>query len=681
MKSFGFQLLAILLACELQFIPTTAHSAPPRDHQITLEDYFTQVNAFSVHLSSDGKSVVWREGRWNKAKNGRQFRLWVVDTATKKAKPLTSDTLSAYSAEWSSDSEWVYFLGQAGKKGTQVWRVRPTDKAPEVVTSIAGGVSSFALSPDGKSLFYVTSREVVDKEWKKLRTQFKKLNYGHGIRETSVLWQYDPATKKSTKILDNERVIREMSVSPKGDRIAMITTPDDKVISNEGRSRVDVLDLKTRKVHTLKDKLWRKDAPSPWAWLESLAWSPDGRAFAFNVIFDAYPNEIIIADWDQSELTLSRLKRPEGLTLKGYGTPIHWRSETELCFLCDERAYTPLYCAQGLRGGKQGKVVRLSPADQVIDAFTVSSKTKQAALIVGDTTSLPDVHLLEGAQELTQLTRLNPQADRWKIPQIKKVTWKGAKGDEVEGVLELPADYEPGKPIPLVLVLHGGPTTASPCQLRFWIYGRTLLPAQGYAVLCPNYRGSTGYGDKFLADLVGRENDVEVTDILKGVDAMVEAGIADPDRLGVMGWSNGGYLTNCLITHTTRFKAASSGASILDTTMEWGINDEPAYPTVFKKGTPWETPEIYRKTSPTYQLNKIRTPTLIHVGAKDERCPPGHSRMLYRALKEYVKVPTELILYPNEPHGLSKYTHRKAKMAWDLAWFKRYLRGGEEERR
>jgi dipeptidyl aminopeptidase/acylaminoacyl peptidase len=205
--------------------------------------------------------------------------------------------------------------------------------------------------------------------------------------------------------------------------------------------------------------------------------------------------------------------------------------------------------------------------------------------------------------------------------------------------------------------------------------GRLFLPARGYAVLCPNYRGSTGYGDKFVTDLVGHENDVEVEDILKGVDALVEQGVADPDRLGVLGWSNGGYLTNCLITRTTRFKAASSGAGILDTVMEWGINDEPAYPMVFKTGLPWDRPEVYRKTSPGYDLGKVRTPTLIHVGGSDERCPPGHSKMLYRALKEYVKVPAELVVYPGEPHGLTKYKNRKAKLEWDLAWFDRYVLG------
>ena len=147
-----------------------------------------------------------------------------------------------------------------------------------------------------------------------------------------------------------------------------------------------------------------------------------------------------------------------------------------------------------------------------------------------------------------------------------------------------------------------------------------------------------------------------------------------------MGWSNGGYLTNCLITlkdSPVKFKAASSGAGIVDTVAEWGFNDEPAYPRVFKKGLPWETPDIYRKTSPTYGLGNVTTPTLIHVGGSDERCPPGHSRMLYRALKEYVKVPTELVVYPGEPHGLTKLSQPQGEDGVGPGVVRQVFEGGE----
>jgi dipeptidyl aminopeptidase/acylaminoacyl peptidase len=236
-----------------------------------------------------------------------------------------------------------------------------------------------------------------------------------------------------------------------------------------------------------------------------------------------------------------------------------------------------------------------------------------------------------------------------------------------------------GDKLPLVVAIHGGPTSSTKADLSFDPHnGRLYFAARGYAVLCPNYRGSTGYGDKFLTDLVGHENDIDVKDILAGIQHLIKEGIADPDRVAVTGWSNGGYLTDCLISFKdppVTFKAASSGAGILDTVLQWGTNDEPAYMMVMKKGLPWQQSDLYKKTSPIYGLDHVTTPTLIHVGAQDERCPPGNSKMLYRALKLYKKVPTELIVYPGEPHGLTKLSHRTAKMEWDLAWFDKYVKG------
>src|SRR5262249_55389776 len=148
--------------------------------------------------------------------------------------------------------------------------------------------------------------------------------------------------------------------------------------------------------------------------------------------------------------------------------------------------------------------------DVVVEGISGDPRCDATAVLLGKPTSFPDVFLLENGNKMRQLTNVNPQAENWKVPQLSVVTWKGAGGQNVEGVLELPADYKQGQKIPLVLEIHGGPTTASYYKLQYWIYGRTLLPAKGYAVLCPNYRGSTGYGDKFLTDLIGRENDLDV---------------------------------------------------------------------------------------------------------------------------------------------------------------------------
>jgi dipeptidyl aminopeptidase/acylaminoacyl peptidase len=672
--------LALLLIAALAWA-----EVPLRTHDITVDDYFTQADLFDCVMSPDGKYIAYAEGRWQESSDDRKADLWVVEVAKAKVTRLTFDRAGERNLKWSPDNRWIYFAADRKRDGekhppydgkTQVWRIAPTGGEAVPITQVEGGVSLYDVSCDGRSIVYTTEKEVIAPEWKSLWQPFKDVNYGHGIAKFSVVWRFDLPTWRAEKVIDDNRAVRDLALAPDGRRLAMITTPDDTVVSFEGQSRVDIFDFADKRVIPLPDRIYRAEAPSPYGWLERLAWSKDSRALAFTIIFDGYPGEILIAEWDGSQPDLFRLKRPEELSLRGYGSPLEWRGNSHaLCFLGEEKARVRLCCATDVHGGRHGDIRTLTPGDVVTFSLSFSDSGHQWAAVMNDSRHLPDIYTSSGIDAPHPVTHVNPQADAWKFPKLEVVRWQGAHGDPVEGILELPPDYQKGQKLPLVVEIHGGPTTAAYDHIQFWIYGRTLLPAKGYALLTPNYRGSTGYGDKFLTDLIGHENDVDVQDILKGVDSLVERGIADPDRLGVCGWSNGGYLTNCLIAKTTRFKAASSGAGIVDTVMEWGANDEPAYAIVFKKGFPWSAPKNYQRASPTYELEKIKTPTLIHVGGNDERCPPGHSRMLYRALREYLHIPTELCIYPGEPHGLVKYKNRKAKMEWDLAWFDRYLRG------
>lgn len=181
-------------------------------------------------------------------------------------------------------------------------------------------------------------------------------------------------------------------------------------------------------------------------------------------------------------------------------------------------------------------------------------------------------------------------------------------------------------------------------------------------MLSPNYRGSTRYGDRFMTDLIGRKNDLDVKDILSGVDALVARGVADEERLAVTGWSNGGYLVNCLIAATDRFRAASSGAGEFDTVMQWATEDTPGHVVNFAPGLPWNAGAALHRTSPIYRAGAIRTPTLIHAGTHDARVPVQHGLALHHALFDY----------PGAGHSLSSYRHRRAKLSWDQAWFDHY---------
>ena len=659
---------------------------PARQQVMTPDDYFTVGVVIDCTMSPDGKHVAYTELRWQPPDEKRNLDLWVVERATGRSNRLTFDQAADSRPKWSPDGKWIYFTSSRKRPGEegppydgkkQVWRVS-LDGGPLVpVTRVKDGIDQYDLSADGKTLYYVVGDKQVDEEWKDLRTKHDHITYGHGVVEFSQLWKLDLMSWRADKLIDEKRVIREFSVSPDQKRIAMLTTPTEELISNEGRSRVDLWDRDTETIITLPDSQWRQEAPSPYGWLSSLAWSADGRSLAFRIDFDGYPGEIFVGHCKGDDVSIQKLVRPDDVHVSG--PRMQWRGKSkDLCFVAEHRARAGVYCITDIRDGRQGPAQVLTPGDVCVSTMSLSASGDDLAAVLSTITHPPDVFAYSGtpsagAPAHQRLTRVNPQVDTWKIPQISLVTWKGWNGDEVQGILELPPDYQGDQPLSMIVELHGGPTAASLFRFRFWIYGRVLWAARGYAVFSPNYRGSTGYGDRFLTELVGHKNDRDIVDIITGVDAMIERGVAHADRLGVMGWSNGGYLTNCLITRTDRFKAASSGAGILDLAMQWAAEDTPGHVINFQQGFPWERADQIRAASPLWAVHNVKTPTIIHVGEKDHRCPTAHSTGLFRALHEYIKVPTQLLIYPGEGHSPTTYKNRKAKLDWDTAWFDKYL--------
>lgn len=683
-----------LLFCMLMLVSLFGiAAAQDQTHLITPADYSSIATITGVAIKPEGriansqKFVAYTEARWQLSTDDRKSDLWVISTAEVAIpRRLTFDRCNARSIKWSHNGEYLYFLAnrkrEAEKKApfdgtTQVWRITPDSTEPQPVTSVEGGVTGFDLSSKANALFYSVDLSETDKDpFSDLRGQHGKLEYAHGKRQISQIWKLDLVTWRAEKLVGDKRYIREFVASPDGKRLGMISAFDDSVVKSEGESRVDIWE--DGKITTPATEPYRGKAHSPHAWLENLAWSNDGKKLAFNAIFDGYPTELVILTSSESGWHTALMDRPSYLHVNGYGSHLKWHPDGDLYFVAEMQGRSFLMPAnpQVLKSMDKEKL-----PDRVIYTFDINEAGTLGAYVMGGTNRMGDLYVSEmkAGFGFRKLLDVNPHIKQWKLPTVKNIFWKAKDGSTVGGILELPADHQPGTKLPLVVAMHGGPTTSSKASVEFDPHnGRVYFAAKGYAVLLPNYRGSTGYGDKHLTDLLAKENDIEVNDIIAGVEHLVKEGIADPERVGVMGWSNGGYLTNCLITRKDlpfKLKAASSGAGILDTVMEWGINDEPAYPNVLKKGMPWEVPDVYRKTSPTYGLGNVTTPTLIHVGGNDVRCPPGHSRMLYRALKEFVQVPTELVVYPNEPHGLTKYSNRLAKMEWDLAWFDRYLKG------
>ncbi len=670
----------ILLLALLPATPVLAET-PVRDHVPVPEDYFDLIGFGNLVLSPDGELVAHSEGRWGQGKDGRSSDLWVVGRDGTDRRRLTFDGFGPGRVAWGPDGRDIWCLGRVDEGrddpprdgSRQVWRVSAAGGSPVPVTRVPDGVQDFTLAPDGSALYYVTSSEHRDDEWAELRERYADLEYGHGVRDLQTIHRLDLNAWREKEILPAERVIWEMSLSPDGKLMALVTTDDNELIFKEGWSRVEVLDLASGEVTALTDQSWRADHASPYGWIDELAWSADSRALAFSISYDGYASQIWVAEVGQDGWPLQRIERPDLVTFSG---GLAWRGTSRtLCYRGENMARVRVYGTHDVQKGSQGRTEVLAGGDGVIGSFSFDRRGRRLVVVLETITAMGDIHAVGGPDRLSRLTHVNPQVDTWILPRIEHVSWTGADGDEVWGILELPAEYERADgPLPTVIELHGGPTSSTKYRLRLWIYGRTLMASQGYALLSPNYHGSTGYGDEFLEKLIGRENDIEVKDIAAGTRWLMDEGIADPDHIGVMGWSNGGYLTNCMIVAEPElFAAASSGAGVLDMVIQWGTEDTPGHVVNFVEGLPWEQAHHYQLASPLYALDKVKTPTLIHVGGNDPRVPPAHSRALYRALRHYLDVPTELVVYPGEPHGLTTHENRLAKMEWDRAWFDLWL--------
>jgi len=318
-------------------------------------------------------------------------------------------------------------------------------------------------------------------------------------------------------------------------------------------------------------------------------------------------------------------------------------------------------------------------------ATVFARKDKDTGLILinySDPHQPTDVYLgsmktLTQKEKWLRLTEANPQVKNFALAEYENITWKSSDGQTIEGILIYPIDYEKGKRYPLIVQVHGGPASAYVHSFS-GSYGdyANIFASNGYALFQPNYRGSSGYGEKFRMEISGNYFRQAFDDIMSGVDYLIERGIADPDKLGMMGWSAGGHWSNWTLVSTDRFKAISSGAGAVNWISLYAQTDMQDPREFYFKGTPYDNWDHYLEVSPLKYIKRAKTPTLIHCGEKDQRVPRPQSEELHMALKK-LGVPTEFIVYPNMPHGLTNARYQLVKMESEFAWFEKWIKGKE----
>jgi dipeptidyl aminopeptidase/acylaminoacyl peptidase len=350
---------------------------------------------------------------------------------------------------------------------------------------------------------------------------------------------------------------------------------------------------------------------------------------------------------------------------------VDWKA-SGIFFAASAKTYSYLY-----RLDPSTKTVTKLPAvDQTVNSsFSLSKDGQTIGFLRAGAKTMSEVYV--GTKKLTDM---NAQTAGWAASTLDVVSWKSQDGAAIEGVLHMPADFNPSKKYPLLVVIHGGPTGVSRAlPFTSTIYPIDIWVPRGVLVLEPNYRGSAGYGEKFRALNVRNLGVGDAWDVLSGIDSLIAKGIVDPARVGTMGWSQGGYISAFLATHdAARFKAISVGAGISDWMTYYVNTDITPFTRQYLKATPWDDPEIYAKTSPITYIKQAKTPTLIQHGATDQRVPLPNAFELYHGLQDN-KVPTKLIVYQGfggVGHGPTKPKSNRATMDHNVEWFDQYMFGG-----
>ena len=467
------------------------------------------------------------------------------------------------------------------------------------------------------------------------------------------LFTIDVATRATRTLTSGSFNVGSFSWSPDGKRIAF----DHRVnpaLANSGSADISIVTVADASVR----KLVTQEGPD-----SHPVWSPDGSRIAFETAMANpaffYTNSLIAtvpaAGGAPTVLSAAFDEDPSIVAWKPNG----------LFFSASARTYSYLYKLDP----DTKTVTRLSPVDQTVNSsFSLSKDGQTIASLRSDAKSMADVYV--GSKKLTDM---NAQTASWTTSTLDVVSWKSQDGATIEGVLHKPADFDPSRKYPLLVVVHGGPTGVSRAvPFTSTIYPIDVWVPRGVLVLEPNYRGSAGYGGKFRALNVRNLGVGDAWDVLSGVDSLIARGLVDPAKVGTMGWSQGGYISAFLATHdAARFKAISVGAGISDWMTYYVNTDITPFTRQYLKATPWDDPEIYARTSPITYIKQARTPTLIQHGAADQRVPLPNAFELYHGLQDN-HVPTKLIVYQGfggVGHGPSKPKSHRATMDHNIEWF------------
>ncbi len=674
-----FVAMVLITACVANCSGQAAAAASGTSAKVpTIDQSLEMYSVGSPKISPDGKRVVYEQTRTNWDANAFETDLWIADVATGERHQLTTEGHSCNSAEWSPDEKWVAFvsdrpgsLPKSPAEKRQLWVMPANGGEAQQLTKMEKGVGGFDWAPDSQRIVF-SAEASESKAMKDRKESFGDYHVIHADYEMTHLWLVDlPKTDAAGRVsavgepkeLTKEEAfsVEEFSFSPDGTRIAFSAAKDPDLISSFSK---DIY------VVTVGDGTVKKivDTPGPDS---NPQWSPDGKQIAFETSngekYFFYANQkiaVVDANGGMPRVVSDAFDEDPGL--------LRWTPEG-IYFSGLQKMSSSLY----LLDPASGNVKKVSmPGSEIAGSFTFSKNFKWVAYRGAGANEYAEIYASGlGGGTPKQLTHAGAQEAEFTVAKREVVRWKSGDGTEIEGVLYKPADFSPTKKYPLLVEIHGGPTGIDmPFVSADRYYPIERFVAKGALVLRPNYRGSAGYGAKFRALNVRNLGVGDYADVISGVDYLIAQGYVDKDRVGSMGWSEGGYISAFITTSSDRFKAVSVGAGISDWMTYYANTDITPFTVQYLRATPWDDPEIYKVTSPISYISKAKTPTLIQQGSADKRVPVPNSFELRQALEDH-GVPVKMVLYDGFGHPINKPKQQRAVMEENENWFGHYIWG------
>jgi len=625
-------------------------------------------------VSPDGKRMVYTVNEAVTTPDKSEFvtQIWMANLDTKQNTQLTFGEKSSTNPKWSPDGNWIAFTSNRKDNKNNLYLLSLNGGEAEPLTDVKSGVTNFAWSPDGRSIAFTMADPKTEEEEKndKGKNDFRWADENIKFSRLYVLpVQKDANGKREPRKLTTDNYnVDSFDWSSDSSRIAFAHAKSP-VANDWTTSDVSIIEVASAKVTPLANTAAAESDP---------LYSPDGNSIAI-LASDNPPR------WAQAgviQVFSTSGGQPKNLigSFDAQPTLAGWSADGKRIYFSEAKGTgTQIYSLDV--AANRIEEIKTTPA--VISAISLN-RSGTTFSFVRQTSDTPADAFVATVSDFTpvQITRVNADLKLPAIGRTEVITWKSKDGKQIEGLLTYPVGYQTGQRVPLILNVHGGPTGVF--QQTF-VGGRGVYPlatfaARGYAILRPNPRGSSGYGTEFRRANIRDWGFGDYQDLMTGVDRVIEMGVADPDRLGVMGWSYGGYMTSWIVTQTQRFKAASAGAPVTNLMSFNGTADIPGFIPDYFGGQFWEVLDVYQKHSPMFNVKSVTTPTMIQQGEADVRVPISQGYEFYNALK--VKgVPTRMLVLPRQPHGPNEPKMQLAAMKANLEWFEKYIGGKSQTSR